>query len=272
MRHMGVAGCVLLAVAGSAAAQNGTVDFRIRELTGQATITSSADAVLDFVVEARVSNALNRGLGDWSFNVVIQNEAENRGTLARLRINQGDGSLFTGAPTTSTSAGGVAGVASQYRYLVGLNSAFNGVINASSGTFVNNPLEQEIGLVAGSARGATLANTGIIVDNGSGFAPATGQDYIDAINGYFGANGNYVQLYRFRYTVTDLTTRNYAFELEAVTAATFANLVPAGTDYSADTTGGAAAVTTSGFHIIFPAPATAPLLGLGGLAIARRRR
>lgn len=263
------------ALAGSAFAQPGTVEYRIRELTGQSQVTSAADAVLDFVVEARVTGATNRGLGDWNFDIRIQGEAEGaaNGTLTRLRINNGDGSYFTGAPSTSTTGGGVAGVASQYRYLVGLNGNFNGLINSSAGAFSNTP-DQDIGLVSGSARGAALANTGIIVDDGSGnFIPATGGDFTTALNTWFGANGNFVQLYRFRYTVANLSARTLQFRINNALGSTFATLVAAGADWSGNTTGGAAQVSATGLDIaVIPAPASAALLGLGGLVAARRRR
>lgn len=281
MKTFVLSAMAVAALAGSAFAQNGTVEYRIRELNGQTAVDATqpapnSDNVLDFVVEARVTGAANRGLGDWGFNVRIQGEPEANGALARLRTSQADGTYFTGAPTTSITGAGLAGIAAQYRFLVGLNAAFNGVINTNSGAFTNGP-DQEIGLVTGSARGAALGNTGIIVDPlGDGnFVPATGADFNTALNTWFGANDNFVQLYRFRYTVSNLTARTLQFRLENVLGLTFNSLVQAGSDWSAATTGGTA--TTSGGTLdvrvgIIPAPATAALLGLGGLVAARRRR
>lgn len=282
MREIILSACALAAAAGSALAQGGNVEFRLRELNNQTMVNLSAaapnnNAVLDFAVEARVTGVAGRGLGDWSFNIAIPGEADGaaNGAFARLRTSNADGSYFTGAPSTSTTGAGTLGVASAYRFLVGLNGNFNGLINTSGGTFTNGP-DQEIGLVAGSARGGGLGNTGIIVDNdGDGVfdAPAAEPDFTTALDTWFGGNGNWVTLYRFRYTVANLSNRILNFRIEAATAATFANLVPAGSDFSGNTTGGTAQVSTAGLDIpVVPAPASVALVGLGGLALARRRR
>lgn len=245
------AAIVLSAGSYAAHAQNGTVEYRIREITGQ-TIAGPGDAVLNFTIEGRVVGATDRGLGDWYLDVRFIGEAEGstNGTLARLRISNSDGAYFTGAPTTSSTGGGLLGMATQYRYIVGLNANSNGVINSNVGTFTNGP-DQEIGFIRGSARGATLANTGIIVDPiGDGnFVPVTGTAFTTALNTWFGANGNWIELYRFRYNVANLTPRALSITLENPLGLTFANLVAAGSDWSAATTGGTAQVSITNLQI-----------------------
>ncbi|MBY0310501.1 MAG: PEP-CTERM sorting domain-containing protein [Phycisphaerales bacterium] len=283
MREIILSACALAAAAGSALAQGGTVEFRIVELNNQTIVSSPAlpapnnDAVLNFAVQARVTQVAGRGIGDWSFNIRIAGEAESaaNGTLARLRTSQSDGTYFTGAPSTSATGGGLLGVASAYRYLVGLNSNFNGLINGNGGTFTNGP-DQEIGLVAGTARGAGLSNAGLVIDDpnnpGTNIA-APEPDFTTALNAFFGSNGNWIDLYRFRYTVASFAQRTLDFRIEAATAATFSSLVPAGADFSGNTTGGAAQTSVAGVSIpVVPAPASVALVGLGGLALARRRR
>ncbi len=278
MREIILSACALAAAAGTALAQGGTVEFRLVELTGQTqvgpTFSGATDAVLNFGVQARVTGVAGRGIGDWAFNIRIAGEAEGGGTLARLRINNGDGTLFTGAPSTSTTGGGVLGVATAHRYLVGLNGNFNGLINTSAGTFTNGP-DQEIGLVGGTARGAGLNGTGLIAfDPDTGAASiASDPDYTTGLENFFGANGVWTDLYRFRFTVSNLAARTLSFRIESATAATFSNLVLAGADFAGNTTGGTAQTSTFGLDIpVVPAPASVALVGLGGLALARRRR
>ncbi len=82
-----------------------------------------------------------------------------------------------------------------------------------------------------------------------------------------------MQLYRFRYTVANLSARTLQFRINNALGSTFATLVAAGADWSGNTTGGAAQVSATGLDIaVIPAPASAALLGLGGLVAARRRR
>lgn len=228
-----------------------TVEFRIREMEGRCSLSPSGGSSLDLTVEARVVGVANRGIGDWSFDIQLQGERKDaaQGTLSRLRINNGDGSYYTGSPTTSTTGGGIAGIATQYRYLVGLNGAFNGVINTSSGTFVSGP-DQSIGLATGSARGANLANAGVLVDDGSGnlqIAPA--ETVRKALESHFGANGHWVELYRFRYNVADKSRRVINFTLPRTMASLFSEFVPAGSDFAANTTNGGVATSTQSLAI-----------------------
>lgn len=244
--HALVAAIALAVGAVHANAQNGTVEYRIRELTGQ-TVAGPNDPVLDFTIEGRVIGVANRGLGDWGFNIRLFGEPEGvaNGMLARLRISELEGAYFTGVPTTSTTGGGVVGMARHFRYLVGLNPVFNGEINLSVATF-RNGADQEIGLITGSARGANLESTGIVTNDGAGiFAPATGAAFTAALTGWFGANAAWVELYRFRYTIADFTPRSINVTLERSIANTFSALAASGGDWAADTTTGGAQVSTS---------------------------
>jgi hypothetical protein len=94
-------------------------------------------------------------------------------------------------------------------------------------------------------------------------------------NTYLGANNNFVDLYHFRYTITNSTLdRIIHFAITGAAAQTFDSLA------SSSGVWGPAGITDAtvnvgqglDFHVIVPAPASAALLGLGGLMAARRRR
>lgn len=269
--------CALLVSASMSAA---AVEIRVREMTGQS-VASPSDPTLNFTVEARVVGEANRGLGDVSFDVRFSGEAESAGTFSRLRISEADGSYYQGAPTTSTTGAGFVGWARQYRYLVNLNSVYNGSINQSIGPFTNTP-DQELGYLLGTARGTEfLAPTGIIVEsqtNPSGYEAASGAARIASLNTWFGANGNWIELYRFRYTVLNFSQRALDMRLNTgLVASVFSELVQGGSggsDWSVFTLGGSRipTVTTPTLSVI-PSPALSGAMCLAGLAgMIRRRR
>lgn len=229
-----------------------TVEMRIVEMSGRTKwYPFNGSSVLNYSIQARVlggSPAI--GLGDWGFSLRLAGELEGQGALTRLRINNPDGSVYTDPPTTSFLGGAAVGVAVQYRYLVGLSSTFNGVINLSWGAYTNGPDQEILGIV-GSVRGAGLEPGGIITCVPDPLDPMNNvvcsitpqPQFQQAMEARFGANANWVELYRFRYTMSNLTPRTFTPTLVNPFAATFESLVPAGADFSANTAGGTALVS-----------------------------
>jgi hypothetical protein len=217
----------LYCVCGVATAQ--TVEFRIVEREGQSTISSSADAELNMAVQARiVGGAPGTALGNFSFDIVMPGEPDSFGTLAKGLISNLDGTYA--AAIAANASVGRGGLARQYTYFAALNAGFNGLINVSGGTFTNTPV-QEIGLVTGVSAGTALLGTpGIDADSdgnpdtwpGSGSTapldPAAGATY-------FGVGGAWIDIYHFRYTATNLTSRTLQFELRGTTSQTFLGLL-----------------------------------------------
>lgn len=204
----------IVGMAAGSAASGQTVEFRLREMTGQSLFNGTSDLTLDFVIEARVVGATGP-IGIASFGLMFFSWAgENAGTFARLRINNADQSVYTGFPTTSTTSGGMAGVAYQFRSLVAQDLSSNGVINppVTATGFVNTLCAGELSGVRGLTGGSFLLNTldkdldGIPDTsplNGSGQAVPDGSIApLDPsiADQSFGSNNNFVQLYRFRYT------------------------------------------------------------------------
>jgi hypothetical protein len=222
----------LAVCAGVAHAQ--TVEFRIIERKGRTVVTGAADAQLDLAVQARVVGAApDVAVSGWGFNVHIVGELEANGVLERGFISNPDHTLSSAIGVSSVV--GQSGVAAQYSYLAGLNASFNGLINVSSSTFTNGP-DQEIGIVAGSMTStAFLATPGIDLNadgnpdtwgDGTGATP-DGFTYAPIpstiLQEYLGANGNWVDVYRFRYTVTNFSARTLDIRVDhqAGSACTF---------------------------------------------------
>ncbi len=246
-----------------------TVDFRIVPRLGDAALVSGYEAVLDLAVQARVTSAGSTfGLSSFAFNVRIVGEAESNGLLQRGSISNFDGTYDQGISVINTVGRG--GLARQYTYLAMLNSAFNGRVNASAGTFTNGP-DQEIGLIAGAAAGERLLATPGIDDDGDG-VPDSMIPHSTVMRTYFGA-GEFTDIYRFRYLIRNFTGRNFSIRIEDVSAVqVFAELsnaqgvmgplnIPVGT------------VAVTGFDMF-----TIPAPGVGGMALvvmglcARRQR
>lgn len=270
-----------LAVALSAPTVFGqTVQFRVVERTGQSQ-ANPADNVLDLAVQARFTG---RNLGGFYFDVKIPGESESRGTFARANISNVDGTYDPSFGIGNTV--GRSGLSRQFSYFATVNPNFNGLINQSAGTFTNTP-DQEIGLITAYVQGNPLLGTpGIDTDgdgnpdtwsgNGLGLPPIAGTTA--ALNGaaagpYFGS-AQFIDVYRFRYTVSDLTPRNLHFQLNAIVGQQFTQLVYSGGIWGAqNTTTASTAISSTPLDIsVVPAPAGAGLLGLAGLLAARRRR
>jgi hypothetical protein len=258
-----------------------TVEFRIVERTGQA-VASPADNVLDFAVQARFNGG--PALGGFYFDLRMPGELEARGTLQRGAVSNADGTYDPSIGVGNTI--GRAGLPRQYAYFATVNPNFNGLINVSAGTFTNTP-DQEIGLVTAFVEGQPLLGTpGIDTDsdgnpdtwsgNGSGMTPpslATASLNPTVGADYF-AQGQFIDVYRFRYTLVDFAPRTLQVRLGAVVAQQFTQFVYSGGQWGAqNTTTASTAVITSGIDIgVVPAPAASILGGIGLLAFVRRRR
>jgi hypothetical protein len=280
-----VTAMALVAAAGAANAQS--VEFRIRERQnqtqwnlGQPTAAPLNDGILNYTVQGRVvGGSAGSFLGNFSFDVVASGEADANGLVQKAAISNADGSYNTSASQYNANATvGRGGLSAVYSYLAGISPNFNGLINLSGGTFTNTAGSQEIGLVTGSPSGSALlllADTGGTGNpdtySGSGTtAPVDGT----LANSFLGANGNWVSLYNFNYTVSNTTTDRFiTFSLANVaaqigTGLQLSNGVWGPVQANATATSGTNAVNI----IAIPAPASAALLGLGGLVATRRRR
>jgi MYXO-CTERM domain-containing protein len=289
----------LAALAGMANAQS--VEFRIVQESpttnnvvtaippALGTTLTSANPSGNFAVQARVTAGANgSALAGFSFDIAIPSEPDSNGTLAKLRIMSlaGDGTYFAGAAAVNAGVGS-GGMARQYSYLAGINSQFNGLVNTSGGTFTNQAGQQEIGLITGSATGSALLGTPNIDPQGEG-NPSTWSGYgaaatppsgalapVDpALGPVYFAQGQFIDLYRFRYTTTNFSARTLNITLQNAAAQVFSNFVFNNGSWGPQaTTVAAGSVTTTGLNVpVTPAPASAALLGLGGLVAARRRR
>lgn len=189
------------------------VEFRLRELTSQASILPPNDQTFDIAVEARVVGAdPNVGLASFAMNILVHNDAEPHGTLALLRTSNADGTLYTGSPLASTAGGAFAGLAFAYRSRLDADPAANGIINASLEGWPNDLCMNDISRILADTTGPNLlryvdANQNSIPDTSStdalGTPPALGDVALldpTIAQSWFGANGEWTQVYRFRYT------------------------------------------------------------------------
>ena len=271
----------VVVVACASAAQGQTVEFRIVERTAQ-TQASPLDSALDLAVQARFNGT--NSLGGFYFDMRMPGEQESRGTLEYGAISN-----LNGTYDPSFGVGGSVGrhgLARSYAYFATVNPNFNGLINQSGGTFTNTS-DQEIGLVTAFAQGVTMLGTpGVDTNsdgnpdtwpgNGSGMTPpnlATAALDPGISAAYFGHN-EFVDVYRFRYTVTDFAARTLRFRLANIVAQQFTQFVYSGGQWGAqNSTTPPTAVVSSGLDIVVvPAPAALGVLGFGSLVIARRRR
>lgn len=282
MNRICVSAVALLAMAGAANAQ--VVEFRLYERTGQAS-ASSADALLEIGVQARV---IGSNLGTFNFDIHT-GDSQTGGTLARARISVNGSYVSNGsawAANSSIGAGGInGGLAAGFSYLAGINANFNGLINLTGGSFVDNPAENEIGLVAGAATGGALlgvpgmdpdgeGNPATWAGYGVGGTPTSGETApLDpALAPTYFAAGQFIDLYHFRYTVTDFTARTLNFTLGDLSAQVFQQLLFSNGAWGTQNLA-PSSISSSGLQInVVPTPASAALMGLGGLVIARRRR
>ena len=255
----------LAALGSSALAQ--TVEFRIVERTGQTQVLPGGDTVLDFAVQARVTGGPpGSALGGFYFDVVLAGEPDTSGTLTRGLISNPDHTYASAF--AANNAVGSGGLAAQYTYLANIVPVFNGLINLGAGTFTDTSGNQEIGLITGSSLGAPLLGTPGLDPLGEG-NPATWSGYgsgatptpgdtapLDPAVGaaYFGL-GQFIDVYRFRYTVTDPTGRQLHATLERVGAQTFAGLLAGNNSWSTQTdTLATSQISTTGLTIDIGTP------------------
>ncbi|MBY0310987.1 MAG: hypothetical protein K2W85_02855 [Phycisphaerales bacterium] len=271
------AAAAVMALAAPAMAQF-RVELRTIERTGQ-TVADANDNVLDFAVQARVTNDATLMFGGVNLRVQMPGEAQGRGTLARGIISNSDGTYSNALGISAP--GTVSGLAAQYRYLFSLNSGFNGGINSSVGPELQDPTMQDIVGIAPYSAGDALTgvpelftfdpNTGDPIGPPGGMVPA-------AIgNQYFGARGNWVDIYRFRYTVTDLAERTVQVNPWAgTTISTFSQLALADSVWGAQITANQRtadnlALIGTTFDVV-PAPTSVGVLAMLAMGASRRRR
>jgi hypothetical protein len=245
MRACISAAAMLALVNGVASAQ--TVQFRIVQESpaNSAPAFAAAGHYLNppsqsYAVQAMVSGGSGAaGLASFGFTIVISTEPDTSGTLAKLRISDSCGVYYIG-PSAENSTVGAGGLARQYSYLAAINSNFNGLINVTSGNFTNTPGQQEIGMINGSAFGSAMLTTPGMDPTGEGnpvtftaygqsphAVPAEGTTAaIPAPLGptYF-AEGQFIDLYRFRYTISTLGTRTLTITLQSYSASIFSQFI-----------------------------------------------
>jgi hypothetical protein len=190
------------------------IQLRLVERSGQI-VASATDPVLNFAVQGRVvGNGVGVGIGGFAFAIVIGGESQSWGTFGRDRITNSDGTYYAGI--ASSGGGVISGVDGQHAYLVGINSIFNGLINASGGGWTQTP-SQDIGLVSGLAAGQSFLSTpGVDTDqDGVPDSASEGSAKLppEIMSDYFGAAGTWIDLYRFHYTVSNLTARSLDFHI-----------------------------------------------------------
>lgn len=254
-RRIGCLLCSLFAFTPAVQAQIG-VELRVVPRLGSTPITPTSEAILDFAVQARVTSAGSTyGLSSFSFNIRMPGEAEASGQLRRGGVTLADGTYDPALSTQNTTGRG--GLARQYTYLAQLNSAFNGAINTTVGSFTNTP-DQEIGLIAGGIGGDRLVITPGVDDDGDG-APDTIPLPPSIMGSYFGA-GQWTDIYRFRYFVNELTGRDLSFQLEAISGIQVFSTVQQQAGQWTTLNTGATSVTVTGTEFrMIPTPGTLAL-------------
>lgn len=260
--------CAALGLSVSAFGQ-ASVDLRVVPRIGDSQVIAGYEGVLDFAVQARVNSIGNAfGLATYGFNIRIVGEPENAGLLQRSSISMFDGTYDPGISTISTVGRG--GLARQYTYLAMLSSAFNGRVNASSGTFTNGP-DQEIGLIAGAAAGERLIGTPGIDGDGDGI-PDTLTPSPSVLQTYFGA-GEFVDIYRFRYLISGYKGRNFSVQLEQVSGVQVFMELHDAQGLWGTTSIAVGTVNVQGFELYtLPVPGAGATVALAMLVLASRRR
>jgi hypothetical protein len=261
-----------------------TTEFRIIERSGQS-VASPADGVLNFAVQVRVTSPGNTdGFSRAGFSITIAGEPETSGTLSRDRTSNSDGTYYPGIAGPA-GFGAFNGLPQQYGYLSGINTAFNGLINSSAAVWTQSPTTQDIGLITPATDGQNLLNTpGVDTDidgNPDTVAPSGTQAILPAsiMQTYFGA-GDWIDLYRFRYTVSEFSPRTLTFNFGGDTpsqlpiSSTFSQVLLTNGLWRPDSTHASSdGLTLQNLSItVVPAPTTALAPALLGLALARRRR
>lgn len=246
-----------------------TVDLRIVPRFGQTPIVAGYEASLDLAVQARVSSFGDSfGLSSFAFNLRVVGEAENAGLLQRASISNFDGTYDPGISMISSVGRG--GLARQYTYLAMLNSAFNGRVNASMGTFTNGP-DQEIGLITGASAGERFLGTPGIDDDGDGVPDALSPS-ASVMRTYFGAD-EWIDIYRFRYLISRFTGRGFSMRLEDVSGVQVFTEVRDAQGLWGPSNIPVSTVSTQGFDLYtIPVPGAGVMVAVACCVLARRRR
>ncbi len=272
-------------VASAALCHAQSVEFRIVERTGQTLITNppgsspTTDAVLNYAVQARVvGGTTNQFLANFAFDLVALGESDSYGTLSRLLISNADGTYAANIAQSANNTVGRGGLSAIYSYLAGIGGGtFNGLLNTSSGSFTQDPGSQDIGQVTGSPTGGSLLLlTDVDLDGNPDTYPGFGtyaQVDPTIASGYLGAGGNFVDVYRFKYTVSNASTPRFVtfrfanLFAQIGTELQLANGVWGPVPNNAPATGSGATV-----QINFPAPGTCAAIGVIGTCLVTRRR
>ena len=221
MRHG--SGSILAGLAGAmfaAAVSAQTVEMRIVERQGQGympwppQMAVLYDNQLNFAVQSRVVGGVGVGIRSLTFNIVAACERDSWGTLDRLLISGVDGLSVSNQNQVVSNIPAQGGLASQFCGMLQITPGANGWLNASGDGFVNNLSAQDIGGVRALAQGVTLLRAvDLDADGIPDTSPLNGtQDVVpegsvaplerDVGQTFFGADGNWVDVYRFRYTKT----------------------------------------------------------------------
>lgn len=301
MKKIVLTALAVAALAGTAMAQQ--TEVRIVALGGAVPAGSNGivlangapSATVNLAVQVRVTGSTaNHFVSSWGGSIRAVGELDTYGSLAlRTMSTNPTGATFdadmnlvtfpqpvnrannaNGAATSGTAA--LNGLLDAYR-----NLGINGTINPGGADGTPN---QEIFNIAARLQGDQL----IRAQGVSPYTPfvpgppSTGGTFGDPVNppspqvvDFFGGNGNWVDVFRFAYTINETTTaRTTEFKLIPADFG-FTNqwVFTSGLWGVIDQLGQPGSNT--GFSITVeevPAPGAAALLGLGGLIAARRRR
>lgn len=271
MKKIVLSALALTALAGVANAQS-VIDFKIIERnnnaasftpgapTASASMAGNAtDGTLWLVVFARITGSpQGNGIAGFAGSINITSGSgggafKGTGTPSR-----------NGSPTNFNPNGSFALRDGSNSNLAVDSSTY---VGASSGNAIYSPYRVVASLGPGangdiSATGLTNISGGL---DGNTVADFTAGNIVSAAFG----SGNYVPVYAFQYDITSNTARTLTFRTN-FSASFFtgadANNVPTGVTNPSSVVQGTYSVD------IVPAPASAALLGLGGLVAARRRR
>ena len=209
-----LAGTLVVAL-GAPGAMGQSVQMRLVERRGQVAIVPGStsvltDNILDYSVQARVvGGALGQGIRSLAFDVVAPCERDVWGTLTRERISNADGTYSILLAVNNTV--GFGGLSAPYCSQASIDPNANGMVNATGGGHTNNVNAQDIGSVRALTQGAWMLKVVDMDGNGvpdtspfnaAGSAPEGAVAPLDAAVGetFFGADGLWVDVYRFRYT------------------------------------------------------------------------
>ncbi len=221
MRHgsgpiLGGLVCALLAAVASAQ----TVEFRIMERQGQGYMpwppqgSVLYDNQLNFAVQSRVVGGSGFGLRSFAISIAAPCERDTWGTLDRLIVSNSDGTPVSNQNQGVNSEVGRGGLASQFCGIAEVSPGANGWLNASGDGYENNESAQDIGGIRGLAESGPLIRAVDQDEDGipdtsplngmMGVVPegATARLQLGVAETLFGADGNWVDVYRFRYTKT----------------------------------------------------------------------